>query len=93
MSEGDKHEEMCGLVDVIADLLFAGRLSDIDPTKSVEEIEKYMSNTQHLILHGLFLAGVQYERDMADKPLPDSSPGSFDDVSIDDILKGLGDNG
>ena len=37
MSEGDKHEEMCGLVDVIADLLFAGRLSDIDPTKSVEE--------------------------------------------------------
>mgnify|MGYP001613947151 CR=1 FL=1 len=93
LEEGeDDYDKACALVDLSADLLFAGRLSDLDPMQSLKEIEKYMDRTQHLILHGIFLIGRQYEKE-ADKTLPDSSPGSFDDISIDDALKGLLDNG
>ena len=87
--EGEEgYNKMCELVDTIADLLVAGRLSDIDPAKSEEEMMKYMEYTQHLMLHGVFLSGMQYEKDAESRALPDSSPGSFDDISIDDFSKG-----
>ena len=93
VSEGIEHDKVCKLVDMVADLLLVARASDIDPTKPAEEIMKYMEDTGHLILHGLFVTGMQYEKDINNRKLPDSSPGSFDDISINDILKGLDDNG